>query len=104
MVKKWLHHFMKNLRFFVNSCPSDDGLSYMAKNGADDMLSAPLPSFLDHPLLSGLPGFHLFYDYVQVIRYLLLEISNRLLTGFISCCIFTNLISPVCIDCFIILS
>ena len=28
-IKKWLRHFMKNLRFFVNSCPSDNGLSYM---------------------------------------------------------------------------
>ena len=32
MVKKWLRHFMKNLRFFVNLCPPGDGLSYMVKN------------------------------------------------------------------------
>ena len=25
---------MKNLRFFVNSCPSDDGLSYKVKKNA----------------------------------------------------------------------
>lgn len=30
-VKKWLRHFMKNLRFFVNLCPSGDGISYKVK-------------------------------------------------------------------------
>ncbi len=29
MVKKCLRHFMKNLRFFLNLCPSGEGLSYM---------------------------------------------------------------------------
>ena len=30
-IKKCLRHFMKNLRFFVNLCPSDDGISYKVK-------------------------------------------------------------------------
>ena len=30
-VKKCLRHFMKNLRFFSNLCPSGEGLSYMVK-------------------------------------------------------------------------
>ncbi len=30
-VKKWLRHFMKNLRFFVNLYPSVDGISYKVK-------------------------------------------------------------------------
>ena len=28
---KRLRHFIKNLRFFVNLCPFDDGLSYKVK-------------------------------------------------------------------------
>ncbi len=30
-IKKCLQHFMKNLRFFLNLRPSDEGLSYMVK-------------------------------------------------------------------------
>ena len=30
-VKKWLRHFMKNLRFFLNLCPSGDEISYKVK-------------------------------------------------------------------------
>ncbi len=33
-VKKCLRHFMKNLRFFVNPSPSDDGISYKVKKCA----------------------------------------------------------------------
>ena len=30
-IKKCLRHFMKSLRFFMNPCPSDDGLSHKVK-------------------------------------------------------------------------
>ncbi|MDE7014214.1 MAG: hypothetical protein K2P19_06005, partial [Kineothrix sp.] len=42
-IKKWLRHFMKNLRFFVNLCPSGDGISCKVKNNLHQQLSREEP-------------------------------------------------------------
>ena len=47
--------------------------------------------------------YALLYDNVQIVRYLLLEVCDRLLTGLVAGCVLTGLISPILVDRLVVL-